>query len=325
LNMTKESSTFWADIKKYEDILANDPNSYCFTILSELYRKLGLLDDAVITASRGIDIHPDYIGGHMAIGRAYFDKGMREESKNALERVARVTPDNLLAQKLLSQIYIDEGNISEATKTLQVIDLLNPDDMESRQMLESLCNAALGDGNSIGSEGTVSQSNDLVISKDLMSGFINKENSSEAGLSAEQSGAVPVNQVPDSAEEADTLATATLAELYVSQGYFGKAMDVYQELLEKSPENEEYKTRLRELHRHLSGRPDEETSCKEAGGQEENISADTIWEPYDSLNEIPENRSTGENAGMILSILESWLVNIDRRRYATEGNTQKYC
>ncbi len=323
MNMAKESSTFWAEIKKYEDILTNDPNSYCFTILSELYRKLGLLDDAIITASHGIDIHPDYIGGHMALGRAYFDKGMRGESRNALERVARVTPDNLLAQKLLSQIYIDEGNISEATKTLQVIELLNPDDTESRQLLESLHKTSFVDGNTDVSGASVSQDNDLVESKDLMSGFVSIENSWETGRSCKQSDVTPIDHVAHCEEESDPLATATLAELYVSQGYIGKAMDVYQDLLEKSPENEEYKSRLGELQLHLVERSDEETSCREVG--KENDSPETIWEPYDSSNEIQENESADKNDRVILSILENLLVNIDRRRYATEGNTQKYC
>jgi tetratricopeptide (TPR) repeat protein len=323
MKMVKESSSIWTDIKKYEDILANDPNSYCFTILSELYRKLGLLDDAINTANRGIGIHPDYIGAHMAAGRAYFDKGMMQESKNALERVSRVTPDNLLAQKLLSQIYIDEGNISDATKTLQVIELLNPGDVESRQLLESLYKTVLKDGKASGLEATVLQDCDEVVGDEL-SGFAIEGNNMGTEMSCEQSGSVLNNQAPVTATENDPLATATLAELYVSQGYFEKAMAVYHELLEKSPDNDEFKTRIIELQRHLSG-PDEMADSREAGLSEDIDFVVTKCRPCDSNNEIPEGVSKGGNEGMILSILENWLVNIDRRRYATEGNTQKYC
>jgi tetratricopeptide (TPR) repeat protein len=139
--MDRESVSYWADIKKYEDILANDPGSYCFTLLSELYRKLGLLDDAITVANRGIGMHPEYAGGYMAAGRAYFEKGMKAESREVLERVVRVTPDNLLAQKLLCQIYLEQGNTECAISTLKVIELLNPGDVESALMLDALTNA----------------------------------------------------------------------------------------------------------------------------------------------------------------------------------------
>ena len=134
--MEQEGPSFWLDIKKYEDTLARDPNSYCFAPLSELYRKLGLLDDAINVAKRGCEIHPDYVGGHMALGRALFEKGMKEESRMALEKVIRVTPDNLLAQRVLSQIYIDAGNTVAAEKSLKVILSQNPDDLESKILLE---------------------------------------------------------------------------------------------------------------------------------------------------------------------------------------------
>ena len=136
--MDKNSTSFWADIKKFEDILAKDPNSYCFAPLSELYRKLGLLDDAIGVAQRGTDVHPEYVGGYMALGRAYYEKGVREKSKEALERVARATPENLLAQKILFQIYYDEGNTPAAERALQLLVTFNPEDVESRLMLESI-------------------------------------------------------------------------------------------------------------------------------------------------------------------------------------------
>jgi len=119
--MEQEGPSFWAEIKKYEDTLERDPNSYCFAPLSELYRKLGMVDDAIIVAKRGCDIHPEYVGGYMALGRAYLEKGMNAESREALEKVIRVTPDNLLAQRILSKIYIDAGEVVAAEKSLIII------------------------------------------------------------------------------------------------------------------------------------------------------------------------------------------------------------
>jgi tetratricopeptide (TPR) repeat protein len=144
--MEPESSSFWTDIKKYEDALAKDPQSYCFAPLSELYRKVGLLDDALNVAKRGCEIHPDYVGGFMALGRAYYEKGMKTESRAALENVVRGTPDNLLAQKLLSQLYVEAGEPAAAEIALRTILSLNPGDMESQVLLDSLKRASSDEG-----------------------------------------------------------------------------------------------------------------------------------------------------------------------------------
>ena len=72
--MEQDTTSFWTDIKKYEDILASDQNSYCFAPLADLYRKLGLLDDAIAIARRGHDRHPEFVSGCLVLGRAYFDK-----------------------------------------------------------------------------------------------------------------------------------------------------------------------------------------------------------------------------------------------------------
>ncbi len=144
--MEPESNSFWSDIKKFEEILAKDPQSYCFAPLSELYRKVGLLDDALNVAKRGCDLHPTYVGGFMALGRAYHEKGMKAESRVALESVVRSTPDNLLAQKILSQIYVEAGEFAAAEIALRTILTLNPGDLESQVLLESLKRASNAQG-----------------------------------------------------------------------------------------------------------------------------------------------------------------------------------
>jgi tetratricopeptide (TPR) repeat protein len=319
--MEKESASFWSNIKKYEDMLAKDPKSYCFTILAELYRKVGLLDDAINVANCGIETHPEYVGGYMAVGRAYFEKGMKEESKQSLERVVRVTPDNLLAQKLLSQIYIEQGDISSAVKTLQVVELLNPDDMECRLMLESLEKASLycdeknpDDNTFVAIEETAATDNGLLFGDDNV----------ETEPVEEPSGLVTSQDSIDVASRKDPLATATLAELYVSQGFLDRAIGVYRELLETSPDNEMFTDRLKELENHVSGV----------------VYQSEMPEPTVYMDDTPpgvgadgEAFSTDEHSSVICSggadgiipVLECWLDNIKRGRYAAEGDTQKHC
>ncbi len=325
--MNKESASFWADIKKYEDMLAADPNSYCFTLLSELYRKLGLLDDAINIAKRGIEAHPEYIGGYVAVGRAYFEKGMKEECINALEKVVQATPENILAQKLLSQIYVERGDVESAIKSLSIIELLNPDDVESSLMLEALRKNAARDEDVSEIEADTALSSGEEIAVDYEE-FVFLDEIGEAEIPEEQAEELSecMNELQDTGAfpEKGPLATATLAELFVSQGFLDRAINVYAELLENEPDNERFGDRLKELESLAAG-PDDELVIRHEEAVEEMPYAGVMKNPSDYLSERHDIRSDTGNSDVIISMLEHWLENIRRGRYGTERNAQEYC
>jgi tetratricopeptide (TPR) repeat protein len=328
--MEKESTSFWADIKKYEDILAKDPRSYCFAPLSELYRKLGLLDDAIGVALRGTEVHPEYVGGYMALGRAYYEKGQREKSKEALERVAKATPENFLAQKTLFQIYNDEGNTSSAERALQLLVGFYPEDVESRLILESMRKSAA--------------SRDELVSEPVLVGEPSGEaerNKLQAEQLFEESlltpgpvifAGVDSNEVIDSgesllsldmedeevegSESSDTfrpspLPTLTLAELYASQGFQRQALGVYEELLREEPENTVLLERVDILRRCLD---DNEKSMAPFPGDSGSCYSGTSGAElyYRETMECFEKEASREQ--MILEKMEDWLNSIRRLR-----------
>jgi len=95
----------------------------------------------------------------------------------------------------------------------------------------------------------------------------------------------------------DPFITATLAELYASQGFLESALDIYQELLKKEPGNKEYEKRVSELKKAIAIQSKEE------------------WGIADNPSELPESYaaekrhevvSDGRN---ILAVLEKWLGN----------------
>lgn len=274
--MTMEHGTesFWTDIKRYEDILAKDPGSYCFAPLSELYRKVGLLDDAIMTARTGIGQHPEYVGGYMALGRACFEKGERKESRTALEKVVRVTPDNLLAQKLLSQIYVDAGESDLARRCLEIILSLSPGDLECKLMLDAMCrqpreNADRADDlcSETGADAAIdledeSLLEEIEIIEELVDEVVDEE---------EQAAFTAHAPPPPLAEESfadvlpdeepvtnagvpsphDVLSTGTVADLYIAQGFPKKALAIYRDLLDADPLNEDIRNRMVDLKRRI--------------------------------------------------------------------------
>lgn len=303
--MEQEGPSFWADIKKYEDTLEKDPNSYCFAPLSELYRKLGMVDDAINIAKRGCEIHPDYVGGYMALGRAYFEKGMSAESKEALRKVVRVTPENLLAQRILSKIYMDEGDASSAEASLRAILAHNPDDSESRMLLDSLKMSSssieqtmpksdedgyvIGDLENIGAKDDFSPLEEFADVIDLDGCEIIEEITDEdfSEVPEEENSELefdlPEMKAKDEGElsvagerdEKDPLTTATLAELYVSQGYPKKALQIFRELLDADPENSELISRIHTLKQEI----DEDEESARSQSQEPELPVKENFEP----------------------------------------------
>ncbi|MBI5287029.1 MAG: tetratricopeptide repeat protein [Deltaproteobacteria bacterium] len=96
-------------VERYKVILARNPSSTVFASLAEALRRLGLVDEAIRVSLEGLNKHQDHVSGRVALGRAYYDKGMFVEARAELEKVIRVAPDNLLARRLLEDIYTRIG------------------------------------------------------------------------------------------------------------------------------------------------------------------------------------------------------------------------
>jgi tetratricopeptide (TPR) repeat protein len=124
-----------AEIGKYLDILAKDPHSRVFAPLAEAYRKAGLVDDAIATALEGLKVHPNYLGGRVALGRAYFEKRQYTEAAAEMERVVASAPDNLMAHRVLGQIAFARNDLPSAEKAFRMVLLLDPGDQEARQFV----------------------------------------------------------------------------------------------------------------------------------------------------------------------------------------------
>ncbi|KAF0219017.1 MAG: hypothetical protein FD174_2406 [Geobacteraceae bacterium] len=325
--MELDTTSFWADIKKYEDTLAKDPRSYCFAPLAEIYRKLGLLDDAIHVAKRGCEIHPEYVGGYMALGRAYFEKGMKKESRDALEKAVRVTPDNLLAHKLLSQVYMEAGETAAAENSLQTVLSLNPADPEAQMLLDSLKGASplkFEPASASTAEpvvGAAAEAEEYIAESLADDEFILEDLEIIEELAEEEPegngdfvfSPVPAGETAFGAPEEvlvtarDPLKTATLAELYVSQGFIERAVGIYSELLEGAPDNAELRNRLAELKLTL----DNEKAQKEAPAFSDLEISGTepcLQPPGEGMTPPPDAE------GRVLDTLEQWLENIRRRR-----------
>jgi tetratricopeptide (TPR) repeat protein len=124
------------EMERYRTMIAKDPTSRVFAALAELYRKAGMLDEAVRLCLNGIKAHPKYMSGRVALARAYFDKGLIKEAKEEVLSVVSVTPDNIVANKILGDIHFLEGDAVNARDRFLKVLSLSPDDAEAKEKLK---------------------------------------------------------------------------------------------------------------------------------------------------------------------------------------------
>jgi len=384
--MVEDPGSFWTDIQRYEDMLVADPRSHCFAPLSDLYRRLGLLDDAISVASKGCEMHPDYPGGFLALGSACYEKGLAAEARQALERVVALTPEDHRARKLLGRLYVDAGEAVLARQVLEQVLLQNPDDLESALLLRSL--ALTGETTRLEEEelleeaeviedltelfdepqvadisepfraaepSEVSQESPGALTQSATAAAYGKDASSGAWEDADNlwaveaqeearepasasceafravegpadSGAFEYTGAFEDSEEAfedseetfedsaspatidespgrqparDPLTTATLAELYVSQGYIDKALTIYKELLLADPANHACRLRCAELSEMLH--------LQQA--------AQKLATPATRPQAAPAQKETAPSLELdVEAELGGWLENIRRRK-----------
>ena len=121
-------------LKKYHE----DPTSRIFAPLSEAYRKAGLIEEAVAVAKVGRKLHPDFLGGRVALARALFDQKLYLEVIDELKGVVENAPDNISAQRLLAESHLMLGQIAQALGAFKMLLYFCPQDTEVSRMVQEL-------------------------------------------------------------------------------------------------------------------------------------------------------------------------------------------
>jgi tetratricopeptide (TPR) repeat protein len=191
-----------------EERLAANLNSPLFARLASLYLLEGDAERAIGVCVRGLKQHPDYATAHLVLARCYEAAGRNVEALLEYRRVLKSVPDNTMVQTLLRDIEQREQEAFQAFAEEQVRKL-----KEKRSSL-SFENFVSGSATEPGGEPV-------------------------EGREDEESG---------TAEPGSKIATATLAEIYSSQGQYGEAILVYRRLVSERPDDaERYTRRIEEL------------------------------------------------------------------------------
>lgn len=238
----QDSATFWTDIKNLEELLAKDPDSLCFARLSEVYLKVGLIDDALHAARLGVMKHPRYLSGQRALSLACHAKGLNDEALAALKLVAEALPEDISSQKLLGRLSAEAGDRDAACRAFRTALEFAPEDIESRIELESLEGSA---GETASVRETVEDDEAVIEDLEMLEEIeVLEDEQPESELLSHD---VPPAPDTAAAPHHDPLSTGTLAELYVKQGFIHKALEIYRAILADNPADQLIGERVVEL------------------------------------------------------------------------------
>ena len=198
--MTNDSLT--PEINELKKKLEENSDSLVFAPLADAIRRKGDLKEALEVCKKGLLKHPSYTLAQVVLGRILREQGKINEASNEFKTVLENDPDNLLAHNLLGSIYLEKKDFQAAIEEYQKVLTLNPDDEDAQRELKVAIEKAAGEN--LGYE---------IKTK--------AEHPSDPKI-------IPIKE---------STATLTMAELYLKQGHFDKAIEVFQELLANDPQN----------------------------------------------------------------------------------------
>ncbi len=262
----------------YIEMLVKDPCSTVFAALSDIYRTFGLHEEAIAVAQKGSEMVPTFAPGFVALGRALAEKGDPAGASDAYRQALALDSANLAALTGLASSCLGCGQREEALALLTQAQLIDPDDEVVKQLFPVVKKLAT-------IPATVVQSS--FVSPPEVVKVVDEE---------------PLDRI-DGAAPLPSIATATLADIYIKQGFFERALKVFRGLLAEDPGNTEIRRRHDELLQQLNN--------SVMTGSPASVSVAPIEvEPVRMTAVLPEG--TGRDA--LVALYGHWLEAINRRR-----------
>ncbi len=269
-------------IGSYLQIFAKDPSSTAFVPLAEAYRQIGLLDDALEAARLGTTMLPHFSPGFSTMGRILGQMGRIDEAMSAYAKALSIDRQSQAALVGLARLHLIRAEREMARKILKQAEEFHPDDEKV---------------------------SDMLIALDLPRPWAEIKKASQPQEVVPQVVATPDKTVAPGGP-GEPIPTATLAEIYVKQGLFDKAIKIYQDILSLDPDNAAARNRMVDLQEHSVGKTDLLES-----NQPSEIDAPVVPKPTTEVALTPAAPAAPKPQNMTvdkspLSVFKSWLTAI---------------
>ena len=128
---------YQSEIEKLEQRYRENPDQW-FAALADSYRKAGSLELALDVVQAGLAKRPNYVSGHIVLGRCLLQKPDDGAAAKAFEKVLSLDAENVIALKALSEVSERAGRMEDAVRWLSRLLEVDPMNDEAEQALARL-------------------------------------------------------------------------------------------------------------------------------------------------------------------------------------------
>ncbi len=185
----------------------------------------GRYDEAIGMCREGLEKNPEVLAGRVLLGRCYLEKGMADQARKELEKVAQEIEACLPVYRFLSQIYLQAKEVDKALEVMRkTMYFTTPAETEAKKTTP------------------------------LEMGLLHRGKYPPFSVPplAEQErrvqeGGTEEEGKEEKKREAAAFQTDTLAEIYIKQGRLDKALAVYRDILKREPGNANIRAKFEAL------------------------------------------------------------------------------
>lgn len=102
------------------------PESRLFSRLADAHRKEGNISRAIELCLDGIQKHPDYVTGHIILGRCYFEQQNYEGAFDEFKKACTIDRHNQIALKMLADILVQQNMDKKAGSLYEILFKMDP-------------------------------------------------------------------------------------------------------------------------------------------------------------------------------------------------------
>jgi tetratricopeptide (TPR) repeat protein len=196
----------------YNELLSGSPSQGTLFRILSMMKKEGMLERVIDECTKALETYPDDIKIRRLLAEACYEAGRISRAESEIRSVIAGINELMTGYRFQADLFISQGRNTEAVEVLKLYLIHCPDDKESYALLESM---------------------------------LPREEVAAETIQAQEDAPEPLEQ-PIEAETPD-IATATLAEVYFQQGLTEEAIEIYNKVIEKNPDDPRPLERLGEL------------------------------------------------------------------------------
>ncbi len=215
-------------ISRYREILKADPRSRVYVPLADLLQQHGETEEALVLLEEGLVRDPEHQSAMVVLGCTLLQAGRQEHGVKVLQRVLELSPENFVVLRILAEYFLAMDAFTHAIPLLERLVDFEPDQTQWANFL----------------------------------------NDARDRLALDQAAPSETDDTESQPVSDQSLATMTLVDILVSQGYLDKAVVALQRMRDQDPDRVDVQERLAQLQSGVLAPasvqpPDNETSAED--------------------------------------------------------------